>query len=181
MASMLAVVKQTALLGFQNFLIFNFLLFWLSAYTLFFLFGDLHVPLIALSQFIGAHGTDVSVGVRILSGETLLQAKNSTGRNRDSNQGPCRQHGHCCKRTKPLRHQGTILCYIFYSISDTRAPKHDSGICKTAIFQKNNNYVCLRRQWELCHYCYQKPLVGGGISQHVVSQLHTRQSELVDQ
>ena len=50
----------------------------------------LHAPLIALSKIIGAHGTDVSVGVRLLSGETFLQAKNSTGRRWDSNPGPCR-------------------------------------------------------------------------------------------
>ena len=32
-------------------------------------------PLIASGYLIGAHGTDVSVGIRLLSGETLLQAK----------------------------------------------------------------------------------------------------------
>ena len=37
----------------------------------------------------GTLHTDVSDGVRLLSGETLLQAKNSTGRRWDSNQGPC--------------------------------------------------------------------------------------------
>ena len=37
-------------------------------------------------------------------GETLLHAKNCTGHWWDSNPGPCRQHGHCCKRAKPLRH-----------------------------------------------------------------------------
>ena len=52
----------------------------------FFVLNALHVPLIALSQIIGAHGTDVSVGVRLLSGKTLLQAKNSTGHRWDSNQ-----------------------------------------------------------------------------------------------
>ena len=52
--------------------------------------GALHVHLIALSGFIGAHGTDLSVGVQLLSGETLLQAKNSTGHRWDSNPGICR-------------------------------------------------------------------------------------------
>ena len=33
-------------------------------------------PLIALGLIIGAHGTDVSVGIRLLSGETLFQEKN---------------------------------------------------------------------------------------------------------
>ena len=32
-------------------------------------------PLIALGKIIGSHGTDVSIGIRLLSGETLLQAK----------------------------------------------------------------------------------------------------------
>ena len=41
-----------------------------------------------MGLFIGAYGTDLSVGVRLLSGETLLQAKNSTGRRWDSNPGP---------------------------------------------------------------------------------------------
>ena len=61
-------------------------------------------PLIASGQIIGAHGTDLSVGIRLLSGETLLQAKNSTGSRWDSNPGHCRQHSHCSKHTKPLRH-----------------------------------------------------------------------------
>ena len=43
---------------------------WLT-YIDFVLLGALHAPLIALSWFIGAHGTDVSVGVSLLSGETL--------------------------------------------------------------------------------------------------------------
>ena len=30
------------------------------------------------------HGTDVSIGIRLLSGETLLQGKKSTGRRWDS-------------------------------------------------------------------------------------------------
>ena len=51
--------------------------FYLNDYSIYtFLFGVFHASLIALSQFIGAHGTDVSVEVRLLSGETLLQAKN---------------------------------------------------------------------------------------------------------
>ena len=50
----------------------------------------LHASLIALSKLIGAHSTDVSVGARLLSGETFLQAKNSTGGRWDSNPGPCR-------------------------------------------------------------------------------------------
>ena len=58
----------------------------------------------SIELVIGAHGTDVSVGVRLLSGETLLQVKNSTGRRWNSPPGPCRQHGHCCKRAKPLNH-----------------------------------------------------------------------------
>ena len=33
------------------------------------------MPLVVLSQFIEAHGTDVSVGVRLFSGEILLQLK----------------------------------------------------------------------------------------------------------
>ena len=45
--------------------------------------------LIALSQVIGAHGTDVSFEIRLLNGETLLQAKNFTGHKWDSNPGPC--------------------------------------------------------------------------------------------
>ena len=70
----------------------------------------LHAPLIALSQLIRAHGTDVSDGVASLSGETLLQEKNSTGHRWDSNPGPYRQHSHCCKHTKPLYH----LHFSFY-------------------------------------------------------------------
>ena len=35
-----------------------------------------------VSEIIGAHGTDVGVGVRLLSRETLLQVKNSTGSGR---------------------------------------------------------------------------------------------------
>ena len=46
-------------------------------------------PLIASGSIIEAHGTDVSVGIRLLSGETLLQEKSSTGYNWDSNPGPC--------------------------------------------------------------------------------------------
>ena len=45
-------------------------LFWL---------GILHVPLTALSQLIGVHSTNVSIRVRLLSRDTLLKAKNSTG------------------------------------------------------------------------------------------------------
>ena len=48
--------------------------------------GALHVPLIALSGFIETHDTDLSIGVQLLSEETLLQAKNSTG------QGGIRTH-----------------------------------------------------------------------------------------
>ena len=62
-------------------------------------------PLITQGQIIGAHGTDFSVGIRLLSGETLLQAKNSSGHRWGSNLGPCRQHDHCCKGAEPLRHQ----------------------------------------------------------------------------
>ena len=40
--------------------------------------------------FIGANGMDLSVGVRLLSGETLLQEKKSTGRRWDLNPGPCK-------------------------------------------------------------------------------------------
>ena len=47
-------------------------------------------PLIASGLIIGAHDTDVGAGIQLLNGETLLQAKNSTGRRRDSNPGPCR-------------------------------------------------------------------------------------------
>ena len=43
-----------------------------------------------LSKFIKAHGTDLGVGVRLLSGETFLQVKNSTGHRWDSNPSPCR-------------------------------------------------------------------------------------------
>ena len=35
-------------------------------------------------------GTDLSIGVQLLSGEILLQEKNSTGRRWDLNPGPCR-------------------------------------------------------------------------------------------
>ena len=63
-----------------------------------------HVSLIAVSQFIAAHGIDLSVGVRLLSGEMQLLAKNLTGRWWDSDTGPCRYAGHCCKRAKPLYH-----------------------------------------------------------------------------
>ena len=42
------------------------------------------------NYIIGAHGTDVSVEIRLLSGETLLQVKNLIGRRWDSNPGPCR-------------------------------------------------------------------------------------------
>ena len=37
------------------------------------------------ASFIGAHGTDVSVGVQLLSGGILLQAKKSTSHRWDSN------------------------------------------------------------------------------------------------
>ena len=66
------------------------------------------------SQFIGAHGTDVSVGVRLLSGETLLQGRDSTNLRQDSNPCSCRQHDHCCKRAKPLHHLVLVkqsLCF----------------------------------------------------------------------
>ena len=56
------------------------------------------VPLISLSYFIEAHDPDLSVGVRLLSGETLLQVKNFTGRRWDLNPGPY------CKRANPLHH-----------------------------------------------------------------------------
>ena len=71
-----------------------------------FLLLVLQAPLIALSQLIGAHGTDVP-------------PKNFTGRRWDSNPGPCRQHGHRCKHAKPLRHldllyyQLFVFCYLF--------------------------------------------------------------------
>ena len=42
-----------------------------------------HVFLIVL------HHTDVSVQIRLLSGEALLQEKNSTGDRWDFNPGPC--------------------------------------------------------------------------------------------
>ena len=45
----------------------------LLVYTNYHFFGVLHVHLIAFSWFIGANGTDFSVGIRLLSGETLLQ------------------------------------------------------------------------------------------------------------
>ena len=61
-------------------------------------------PLIASGQFIGAHGTDVSSRLRLLSGKTSLQEKKSTSHRWDSNPVPCRQHSHCSKRAKPLRH-----------------------------------------------------------------------------
>ena len=48
----------------------------------------LHATLNSLGLDIGAHGTDVSVGIHLLSGETLLQAKNSTDCRWDSNPGP---------------------------------------------------------------------------------------------
>ena len=51
------------------------------------LLSALHVSLIALSLFIDAHGTDLSVGLRLLSGEALLQAENLTVYEWDSNQG----------------------------------------------------------------------------------------------
>ena len=50
----------------------------------------LHATPDSLWLDIGAHGTDVSVGIQLLSGETLLQAKNSAGRRWDSNPGPFR-------------------------------------------------------------------------------------------
>ena len=52
----------------------------------------------ASGQIIGAHGTDGSIGIPLLSGETFLQEKNSTGRRWDLNPGPCRQHDHCGER-----------------------------------------------------------------------------------
>ena len=61
-------------------------------------------PLIASGQIIGTNGPDVSVRIRLLSGETLLRAKNSTGRRWDLNPGPYRQYSHCCKHSKPFRH-----------------------------------------------------------------------------
>ena len=45
----------------------------------------------------------------LIGGVTLLQEKNSTGRRWDSNPGPCRQHDHCCKSTRPLRHLDSTL------------------------------------------------------------------------
>ena len=97
----------------------------------------LHAPLIALSQLIGAHGTDVSVGVRLLSGEILLQAKNSTGRRWDSNPGPYRQHGHCCKRAKPLRHLDMMLV-----VDQTKSTKRDKqrSIANKKKVLLNKNY-----------------------------------------
>ena len=50
--------------------------------------GVLHVPLRA--RLIGHMAQISGLGLDILSGETLLQAKKSTGRRWDSNPGPCR-------------------------------------------------------------------------------------------
>ena len=44
-------------------------------YLFFFLLLVLHAPLIALSQLIGAHDTDVSVGVRLLSEKPCYRRK----------------------------------------------------------------------------------------------------------
>ena len=41
---------------------------------------------LVLCQIIRAHGTDVSIGIRLLNRENLLQAKNSTGHRWDLNQ-----------------------------------------------------------------------------------------------
>ena len=58
------------------------------------------------------------LGVRLLSGETWLQNKNSTGRRWDFNPDPCRQHSHCCKHAKPLLHLDVIefknLYYLLF-------------------------------------------------------------------
>ena len=40
--------------------------------------------------------------VQLLSGETLLQGENCTGRKWCSNLDFCRPHGHCCKDAKAI-------------------------------------------------------------------------------
>ena len=80
-------------------------IYYINALKMAFLFlGALHVPLIALSQSIGAHDADLSVGVQLLSGEILLQVKNSTGHRWVLNPRSCRQHSYCRKHPKPLQH-----------------------------------------------------------------------------
>ena len=56
------------------------------------------------SYIIGAHGTDVSIRVWLMSGENLLQEKNSAGRRWESNSGTYRYHSYCCKLAIPLCH-----------------------------------------------------------------------------
>ena len=48
-------------------------------FILVFLLGVLHVPLAALSYFIGARCTDLSFVVQLWRGEALLQAQSSIG------------------------------------------------------------------------------------------------------
>ena len=57
-------------------------------------------PLIASGWIIGEHDADVDVWIRLLSGETLLQVKNSTGCRWDLNPGPC---------ANPLRHLAPVM------------------------------------------------------------------------
>ena len=71
-------------------------------------------PPIASGQIIGAHGTDVSVGIRLLSGETVLQAKNSTGSRWDLHPGPCRQHDHWCMRANHCATQPYLLIHLTF-------------------------------------------------------------------
>ena len=51
--------------------------------------------------------------VRLLSGENLLQEKNSTGYRWDSYPAPCRLNGHCCKYAKPSQHLDTFYLASF--------------------------------------------------------------------
>ena len=42
------------------------------------------------TNIIGAHSTDVSVGVQLLTGESLLKEKNPNGRKGELNPDPCK-------------------------------------------------------------------------------------------
>ena len=111
----LLYIDQPCLSAAYNDIFFYFLqMFYVQIYVqtidvnflkspLFFPFEALHVSLIA--KLLGLHidGMDV-IGVRLVSLETLLQTKNSTGSRWDSNPGPRELYGCCSKSTKPLRH-----------------------------------------------------------------------------
>ena len=77
----------------------------------------LHAPLIALSQIIGAHGTDVSIEIRLLSGKTLLQAKTPLVVGRTINQVLADSMAIAASALDYCATQPLLTVYILYLLS----------------------------------------------------------------